>query len=81
MAGIKEYRNMKVYEQSGYNYKRTPTIMLKGQWLRDLGFEENMPIRVHCEDGVLTITRAEETQVTASTMVAEAEPEYGRKKR
>ncbi len=27
---FKEYRNMKVYEQSGYNYKATPTIMLKG---------------------------------------------------
>lgn len=80
MAVRKEYRNMKVYEQSGYNYKRTPAIMLKGQWLRDLGFEENMPIRVHCENGVLTITRAEEEQVAASSMVAEAESEYGRKK-
>lgn len=28
-------RSMKVHEQSGYNYKATPTIILKGQWLGD----------------------------------------------
>ena len=50
---------MKVYEQSGYHYKSTPAIMLKGQWLRELGFEENTPIVVHCEEGILTITRAD----------------------
>lgn len=27
----KNMRCMKVYEQSGYNYKSTPAIMLKGQ--------------------------------------------------
>jgi virulence-associated protein VagC len=26
----KKIRNMKVYEQSGYNYRATPTIVLKG---------------------------------------------------
>ena len=31
---FKKIRNMKVYEQSGYQYKATPTIMLKGQWLK-----------------------------------------------
>lgn len=31
----KEYREMKVYEQSGYNYKPTPTIVLKGKWLEE----------------------------------------------
>ncbi len=35
----KKFRKMKVYEQSGYHYKSTPAIMLKGQWLRELGFE------------------------------------------
>lgn len=34
---IKKFRNMKVYEQAGYNYKSTPIIMLKGQWLRGAG--------------------------------------------
>lgn len=27
---VKKYRNMKVYEQSGYHYKATPAITLKG---------------------------------------------------
>ena len=36
---FKKVRNMKVYEQSGYNYKATPTITLKGQWLKDAGFD------------------------------------------
>ncbi len=57
---FKEYRNMKVYEQSGYNYKATPTIMLKGQWLKDCGFDMGTPITVKCEGGKLTITRADE---------------------
>ena len=26
-------RSMKVHSQSGRNYKATPTIILKGQWL------------------------------------------------
>lgn len=81
----KEYKNMKVYEQSGYHYKRTPAIMLKGQWLRDLGFEENPPIVMHCEGGKLTITRADEvegsiTEITAEPVMCVAEPasDYGK---
>ena len=35
---FKKIRNMKVYAQSGYNYKSTPIIMLKGNWLEELGF-------------------------------------------
>lgn len=57
---FKEYRNMKVYEQSGYHYKATPTIMLKGQWLKECGFDMGTPITVKCEGGKLTITRADE---------------------
>ena len=34
----KDVRKIKVYEQSGRNYKPTPTIMLKGLWLEELGF-------------------------------------------
>ena len=60
---IKEYRNMKVYEQSGYNYKATPAIMLKGQWLRDCGFDMGTPITVKCEGGKLTITKTDETGI------------------
>ena len=54
---MKEYRNMKVYQQSGYHYKATPTIMLKGQWLKDCGFDMGTPIVVKCEGGKLTITK------------------------
>lgn len=34
----KKTRNLKVYGQSGYHYKETPTIILKGQWLERAGF-------------------------------------------
>lgn len=27
---FKKFRKMKVYEASGYNYKKTPSIILKG---------------------------------------------------
>ena len=56
----KEYREMKVYESSGYQYKRTPSIVLKGKWLSELGFDIGEPIEVKCEDGRLIITKANE---------------------
>lgn len=59
----KEYRELKVYEQSGYHYKPTPTIMLKGQWLQELGFMADTQVVVKCEDGKLTITKAEARNV------------------
>ena len=58
--GYKKYREMKVYESSGYQYKRTPSIVLKGKWLNDLGFEINTPITVKCESGRLIITPRDE---------------------
>lgn len=57
---FKEYRDMKVYELGGYSDKKTPTIVLKGQWLREAGFEYGTPITVKCEGGKLTITRKNE---------------------
>jgi len=56
----KEYREMKVYEQSGYNYQNTPTIVLKGKWLEELGFTMGEKVLVKCEGGRLTITKADE---------------------
>ena len=47
---------MKIYGMSGYNYKSTPTIMLKGQWLKELGFEIGGYVTVSCENGRLVIT-------------------------
>ena len=52
----KKYREMKVYEASGYQYKRTPSIVLKGQWLSELGFDIGEQIEVKCEDGRLVIS-------------------------
>ncbi len=57
---FKKFRNMKVYEQSGYNYKSTPTIMSKGQWLKEAGFDVGDSITVTCENGKLIITPREE---------------------
>ena len=53
---VKARRSVKVYEQSGYQYKATPTIMLKGQWLQELGFEIGDYVSVSCENGRLVIT-------------------------
>ena len=60
----KKYREMKVYEASGYQYKRTPSIVLKGKWLSDLGFDIGEQIEVKCEDGRLVITKANEIWMT-----------------
>lgn len=57
---FKKIRNMKVYEQSGYNYKSTPTIMLKGQWLKEAGFNIGDSITVTREDGKLILSPREE---------------------
>lgn len=52
----KETRNIKVYRTSGYQYRETPTIMLKGQWLKELGFDIGDYISVSCENGKIIIT-------------------------
>ena len=57
---MKKFRNMKVYEQSGYQYKSTPAIMLKGQWLREAGFDCGTSITVTCKEGRLVIVPREE---------------------
>ena len=49
-------RSIKVYGQSGYKYQETPTIMLKGMWLKELGLEIGDYISVVCEDRRLIIT-------------------------
>lgn len=56
MSKRKERRNLKVYGSSGYNFQTTPLIMLKGKWLKDIGFDSDTPIEVRCEDGKITIT-------------------------
>lgn len=60
---MKENRTIKVYEMSGYKYKPTPTIMLKGQWLKELGFDIGESVNVECKDGQLIITKMENATV------------------
>lgn len=55
----KENRKLKVCEQSGYKYKPTPMLMLKGAWLKEWGFTPDMPVSVQCEEGRLVITPLE----------------------
>jgi toxic protein SymE len=52
-------RTLTVYEQSGNLYKNIPTIMLKEQWLTELGFQTGEYISVSCEDMRMIITKSE----------------------
>lgn len=52
----KKVRNIKVISQSGRNYKPTPAVILKGQWLNEMGFEIGDQIKVECEQGKLVIS-------------------------
>lgn len=56
MGAFKKERKMKVYGQSGYKYKETPTIIIKGDYLDNLGFSVGTPITVECQGGNLVIT-------------------------
>lgn len=60
-------RSVKVYGQSGYKYKEMPTIMLKGLWPKEAGFDIGDYISVTCEDGKIIITQdAERIAVKAA---------------
>lgn len=59
----KRNRRMKVYEMSGYQYKLTPTIILKGQWLGQFRFNAGDNIDIHCEDEKLTVTKVTDDRV------------------
>ena len=82
---FKKFRKMKVYNVSGYNYKDTPTIILKGDWLKETGFDIGSLIQVECENGKLIITPREEEAVEfvppcgVCSCVAEKCVAYGKK--
>lgn len=50
-------REMKVYTQSGYNYREVPAIILKGKWLQECGFNFGDEIVVLVEHEQLTIRK------------------------
>ena len=51
----KKVRNIKVISQSGRNYKPTPTVILKGQWLNEMGFMDKQMVSfaVETENGIV----------------------------
>ncbi len=69
-------RSIKVYGQSGYKYRETPMIMLKGFWVKEAGFDIGDFFSVTCEDGKLIITQDVER---AAVKVAEEEFMEGEK--
>lgn len=71
----KKNRSIKVYGMSGHNYVQTPTIMLKGMWLREIGFDIGDFISVSCEDGKLVITPDMERTAVKEAEVAFMESE------
>ena len=58
----REHRRMKVYYQYGYKDEPVPTIRLKGNWLRDFGFEPGDVIDVECGEGFLVILKVQDGQ-------------------
>ncbi len=71
----KKVRNIKVISQSGRNYKPTPTVILKGQRLNEMGFEIGDQIKVECEDGklVISLDREKMEMLDAERIFMEAE--------
>lgn len=57
---VPKKRHLKVHETSGYKYKPTPTIIMKGEWLKEYGFESGDKVNITCDKpGVIVITRDE----------------------
>lgn len=52
----KTQRTLKVYNQSQNGKYNIPTIILKGEWLKQLGFDINKEIAVVCEENKLVIS-------------------------
>lgn len=84
---IKKFRNMKVYNVRRYeDYKDTPTIIMKGEWLKEAGFDIGSLIQVECTDGKLIITPRVEVDYQADvnkhaiSRVAENSNKYGKKR-
>lgn len=52
-------RKLKIYEQSmgGGNYTQVPTLLLKGKWLEEVGFQAGEYVEVNIENEVITITK------------------------
>ena len=56
----KSKRKLKVYNQSSNGKYNVPAIILKGEWLKQLGFDIATPIIVTCENDKLIISLQQE---------------------
>ena len=52
----KTERELKVYGHKNSWYEEPPTIMMKGKWLQEYGFEVGQKYHVQCEQGRLILT-------------------------
>lgn len=65
----KKNRRLKVYGQSnGYNYQDVPTIVLKGKWLEEAGFNIGDNISVNSENEKIIISRINGTNLPPNGM-------------
>lgn len=56
--GSSMIRKLKVYESSGYKYKPIPSIILKGEWLKNCGFDIGQELEVeYSGEGKLIIRK------------------------
>lgn len=61
----KRERDLKVYGMSDHNYKDVPTVMMKGKWLQDFGFDIGMKYHVECEEGKLVLSAVSDPEHNA----------------
>lgn len=56
---LKVYYSTQERDHSSYHkiYKKVPTIILKGQWLEQLGFQVGDEIQVSCANNELVISK------------------------
>ena len=56
----KRTRKLKVYRGSGHNYRAIPMIMLKGDWLKKVGFNIGDKVNIECRaDGKIVLSLEE----------------------
>ena len=58
----KTTRTLKIYDQSNGN-KGVPTLMIKGDWIKEFGFESGDYVEVKCENEKLIVTKIEEKMI------------------
>lgn len=56
----KQIRKLKVYNQGSNGSWNIPTIILKGEWLKKIGFNCNDKIEVVCEKDKIIINKVKE---------------------